>query len=58
MSKRGILGGMFDLDGDGEMSTFESMVEYQFLHDVVSGDDDTDDYDDYDEFDEDYDDDL
>ena len=32
---RGIFGGLFDFNGDGKMSAFESAAELQFLHDVV-----------------------
>lgn len=34
MSK-GILGGIFDFNRDGEMSTFESAAEFGFLQSVI-----------------------
>lgn len=42
---RGILGGMFDLNHDGEMNVFEKAAEFQFLNDVVMADDEADDTD-------------
>ena len=35
---KGIFGGMFDFNGDGKMSAFESAAEFKFLHDVVMAD--------------------
>lgn len=32
---KGVFGGMFDFDRDGEMSSFERAAEFQFLHDVI-----------------------
>jgi len=54
----GIFGGLFDFNGDGKMSAFESAAELQFLHDVVLADeegDETDfDLDDNADFEEDF----
>ena len=35
---KGILGGMFDFNGDGKMSAFEHAAEPQFLHPGVMAD--------------------
>ena len=55
---RGIFGGLFDFNGDGKMSAFESAAELQFLHVVVLADeegDETDfDLDDNADFEEDF----
>ncbi len=41
MSK-GLFGGMFDFNGDGDLNAFEMAAECQFFHEVVLADDDSD----------------
>ena len=36
MSK-GIFGGMFDFNGDGQLSAMEQGLEFQFFNDVILG---------------------
>lgn len=35
---KGIFGGMFDYNGDGMMSAFETAAEFQFIHEVMMED--------------------
>ena len=39
---KGLLGGMFDFNGDGNLNAFEMAAECQFIHEVVLADDDSD----------------
>ena len=50
----GILGGMFDFNKDGELDMFESAAECQFLHEMMSEDEENDKYDENDNFDDDF----
>lgn len=47
---RGLFGGMFDFDRDGDLDSFERAMEFQFLEELEREDDDDDDYD-YDDYD-------
>lgn len=38
---KGILGGMFDFNNDGHMSSFERAAEFHFISQVIMGDDDS-----------------
>ena len=49
---KGIFGGLFDLDGDGEMSIAESALEFAVLSDMLDEDDSSDDDSDTDDWDD------
>ena len=56
MAEKGIFGGMFDFDGDGELDAFERAAEFGFLQELMDEDDDDDNDDFYDNLDDDFDD--
>lgn len=39
---KGIFGGMFDFNQDGELDVFERAAEFSFLNDVLENEDDFD----------------
>ena len=55
MAEKGIFGGIFDFNRDGDMDAFERAAEFGFLQEMINDDDDNDDF--YDNLDDDYDDD-